>query len=232
MEGTPKDAAPKEYQWGYNRMTTVDGLFAAGDGAGGSAHKFSSGSFAEGRLAGKAAVAYAADTGDAPQVDEADVGRITEDIWAPFEVFEKWRGASSREDVNPYYLLPKMGLMRLQKIMDEYAAGPHAYYRTNRPTLKRGLELLGLLTVDLDNLAARDLGELLRCWELRDRALCAECHVRHVLFRAETRWPGYYYRPDHAKLDDENWKVFVNSRYDAQTGEWRMSKKPYIRVIG
>ncbi len=65
-----------------------------------------------------------------------------------------------------------------------------------------------------------------------DRALCAECHVRHVLFREETRWPGYYYRPDHAKLDDANWKVFVNSRYDAETGEWRMSRKPYIQVIG
>ena len=227
----PEDVAPKEYQWGYNRMTTVDGLFAAGDGVGASAHKFSSGSFAEGRLAGKAAVAYAADTADAPEVDEADVARIAGEIWAPFEVFEKGRGASSREDVNPYYLLPRMGLLRLQKMMDEYAAGPHAYYRTNGPTLKRGLELLAMLTVDLDKLAARGLVELLRCWELRDRALCAECHVRHVLFREETRWPGYYYRPDHAKLDDANWKVFVNSRYDAETGEWQMSRKPYIQVI-
>jgi len=65
-----------------------------------------------------------------------------------------------------------------------------------------------------------------------DRVLCAECHVRHVLFREETRWPRYYLRPDHVKLDDANWKVFVNSRYDAETGEWRTSKKPYIQVIG
>ena len=55
--------------------------------------------------------------------------------------------------------------------------------------------------------------------------------MRHVLFREETRWPRYYYRPDHAKLDDENWKVFVNSRYDAETGAWQMSRKPYIQVI-
>jgi len=52
----PEDYAPAEYQWGYNRMMTVDGLFGAGDTIGGTAHKFSSGSFTEGRIAGKAAV--------------------------------------------------------------------------------------------------------------------------------------------------------------------------------
>src|SRR5205814_1827638 len=34
----PEDCAPAEYQWGYNRMMTVDGLFGAGDAIGGSAH--------------------------------------------------------------------------------------------------------------------------------------------------------------------------------------------------
>ncbi|MFQ5954825.1 MAG: adenylyl-sulfate reductase subunit alpha [Kiloniellales bacterium] len=227
----PEDIAPEAYRWGYNRMTTVAGLFAAGDGVGGAAHKFSSGSFAEGGLAAKAAVAYAADMGDEPRVDEAEIERIKAEIWAPFEVFEAGRGASSREEVNPTYLLPKMGLLRLQKLMDEYAAGPHAYYRTNDPMLKRGLELVGLLEEDLERLAARDLRELLRCWELRDRTRCAECHLQHVLYRKETRWPGYLYRPDYDRLDDENWKLFVNSRYDARTGGWQMSTKPVIQVI-
>ena len=45
-------------------MMTVDGLFGAGDTVGGSAHKFSSGSFTEGRLAAKAAVKYIQDLGD------------------------------------------------------------------------------------------------------------------------------------------------------------------------
>ena len=49
----PEDCAPAEYQWGYNRMMTVDGLFGAGDTIGGSAHKFSSGSYTEGRIAGQ-----------------------------------------------------------------------------------------------------------------------------------------------------------------------------------
>ena len=57
----PSDCAPSDYQWGYNRMMTVEGLFGAGDTIGGTAHKFSSGSFTEGRIAGKAAVNYVND---------------------------------------------------------------------------------------------------------------------------------------------------------------------------
>src|SRR4030066_538809 len=68
----PEDYAPAEYQWGYNRMMTVDGLFGAGDTIGGSAHKVSAGAFAGGRLPGKAAVKYVmALAGNAPQADEA-----------------------------------------------------------------------------------------------------------------------------------------------------------------
>jgi adenylylsulfate reductase subunit A len=52
---------PKEWSWGYNRMTTVKGLFTSGDGVGASGHKFSSGSHAEGRIAAKAMVKFALD---------------------------------------------------------------------------------------------------------------------------------------------------------------------------
>ena len=227
----PDDLSPAEYKWGYNRMTTVDGLFAAGDGLSGSAHKFSSGSFAEGRIAGKSAVAYVTDLAEAPRVDAAEIDRITAEIWQPMTVAEAAGGASSHEDVEARYFLPKLGLFRLQKIMDEYAAGPGAYYSTNEPTLKRGLALLGELKQDMVNLGARDLHDLLRCWELRDRVLCAECHIHHVLYRTETRWPGYLYRSDYPSLDEANWKLFVNSRYDRETEAWHMSKKPFIPLI-
>ena len=150
--------------------------------------------------------------GEAPEADEAEIARIKAEIWRPFEVYEEGRGASSRADVNPTYLLPRMGHLRLQKLMDEYAAGPGAYYRVNEPTLRRAGELLGLLAEDLARLAARDLPELLRCWELRDRVVCAACHVQHVLFRKETRWPGYLYRPDYDTLDDDNWKCVRSIR--------------------
>ena len=48
MDGVPEHL-PKGWNWGYRGMTTVSGLFTAGDGVGASGHKFSSGSHAEGR---------------------------------------------------------------------------------------------------------------------------------------------------------------------------------------
>lgn len=227
----PEDLAPKDYFWGYNRMTTVPGLFAAGDGVGASAHKFSSGSYTEGRLAAKGAVAYIVDNPNQPAVEQDHVDANIRELFRPYEVFEESQGASTKADVNPNYFLPKQGLLRLQKLMDEYVAGLGANFITNGPTLLRGLELMQLFKEDLDRVAARDRHELLRCWELRDRVWCAEAHLRHILYRKETRWPGYYYRGDYPKLDDENWHCFVNSRYDAATGEWELATVPHHSIV-
>ncbi len=227
----PEDLARDGYFWGYNRMTTVPGLFAAGDGVGASAHKFSSGSYTEGRLAAKGAIAFIEDNGDRPSVDDGQVGTVIETLFQPYRVFEEFQGRSTKADVNPNYFYPKQGLMRLQKLMDEYVAGLGANFMTNEPTLLRGLELLGMLKEDMARVAARDRHELLRCWELWDRIRCAEAHARHVLYRQETRWPGYYYRGDYPKLDDENWRVFVNSRYDAASDQWSLETHPHHTVV-
>jgi adenylylsulfate reductase subunit A len=227
----PEDIAPKDYFWGYNRMTTIRGLFAAGDGVGASAHKFSSGSYTEGRLAGKAAVAYVLDNGGPPTIDQDRVEALRQELFAPLDVQEKGRALVTRGDVNPQVITPKQALFRLQKIMDEYVAGQGSGYITNGPTLKRGLELLGMLREDLPKVGAKDLHDLLRVWEVWDRYYCAEAHARHMLFREETRWPGYYYRGDFPKLDETNWKCFTTSRFDPHTQEWTLAKKPYIALI-
>ena len=228
----PEDVAPPEYFWGYNRMTTVKGLFTAGDGVGAAPHKFSSGSFTEGRLAAKAAVQYCLDNPGAVAIDQDKVNALQAEIFKPFATFTQNQGASTSPEVNPKYLLPKAGLTRLQKIMDDYAAGSTTWYRTSEPMLTRGLELLGILKEDLANsLAARNLHELLRCWELVHRTWTAEAHVRHMLARKETRWPGYYYRTDYPEVDDANWRKFVNSKYDPASGTWEMGTKPYIQIV-
>ena len=227
----PEDLAADGYFWGYNRMTTVPGLFAAGDGVGASAHKFSSGSYTEGRLAAKGAIAYISDNPARPGIDDDRTNAIVDRLFQPYRVFEQSQDASTRSDVNPNYFSPKQGLLRLQKVMDEYVAGLGSNFITNEPTLRRGLELLDSLKQDMVSVAARDRHDLLRCWELWDRIWCAEAHARHILFRQETRWPGYYYRGDFPKLDDENWRVFVNSRYDRATGEWALTKHPYHMIV-
>lgn len=227
----PEDLAPPAYFWGYNRMTTIDGLFAAGDSVGACAHKFSSGSYTEGRLAAKAAVRFALEHPSRPVPDAEAIARAHADNLRPLEVFARYRGTSANPDVNPNFILPKPALLRLQKVMDEYAAGIGAGYTTNAPMLTRCLELLQVLHEDLEQLAARDRHELLRAAEVVDRLWCAEAHVRHLLYRQESRWPGYYRRSDYPNLDDAHWKCFVVSRFSPPTGSWSLRCEPCLRII-
>ena len=228
----PEDCAPAEYQWGYNRMTTVEGLFGAGDTIGGSAHKFSAGSFTEGRLAAKAAVRYVMDhKAEPPQVDDEHIKRLEEAVFKPLETYRVGRNEIVAGTVAPSYISPLQGLQRLEKIMDEYVGGYSMFYVTSENLLNRGLEHLAMLTEDFEQIGAEDLHQLQRAWELQHRILTAELVARHTLFRQETRWPGYYYRADHPKLDDREWHCFTGSQYDSKTGEWKMSKLPVHRIV-
>ena len=115
--------------------------------------------------------------------------------------------------------------MRMQKLMDEYAGGVSSQFTTSGPLLERALELLKLLKEDSAFLGAKNLHELMRCWENYHRMSQAEAHVRTVLFREETRWPGYYFRSDKPKMDP-SWLCFVNCTMDPKTEEWKLKKVP------
>ncbi|MBI4705268.1 MAG: adenylyl-sulfate reductase subunit alpha [Deltaproteobacteria bacterium] len=228
----PKDLAPPEYFWGYEHMSTVKGLFCAGDASGASSHKFSSGSHAEGRIAAKAAVRFCAKENlPKPQVSEALIEKLKERILRPLALFEENKNKTTQDDVNPNYVLPKMYMMRMQKLMDEYAGGVSMHFMTNKPLLTRGLELLKLLREDAEKLGAHNKHELLRCWENIHRTYQAEAHVRTVMFREETRWPGYYFRADYPKMDEKNWKCFVNCTYNAAKDEWSLKKVPIKNIF-
>ena len=228
----PEDCAPADYRWGYNRMTTVSGLFGAGDTIGGSAHKFSSGSFTEGRLAGKSAVQYVQDLKeDLPEIDESEVQGLAAKVFRPLDTYRVGRNEIVAGTVAPTYISPLQGLLRLEKLMDEYVGGYTSYYVTNEHLLNRAVELLALLREDLESIGAEDLHQLQRAWELHHRVLTAEAVTRHTLFRQETRWPGYYYRADHPRLNDSAWHVFTASEYNARTGDWHMSKLPVHHII-
>lgn len=212
-------------------MTTAQGLFTAGDGVGASGHKFSSGSHAEGRIAAKAAVRFVLDfNAFAPSVAESPQ-ELAEEIYRPLTTYEQGRSLTTDPAINPNYIRPKMLMFRLNKLMDEYVGGISSGYTTRKESLERGLGLLTLLKEDSAKLAAKDLHELMRCWENYHRIWAAEVHLRHILFRQETRYPGYYYRADFPELDDENWKVFVNSRYEPQTREWEVFTRPVVPVV-
>ncbi len=228
-EDLQTDASKGEYFWGYENMSTVKGLFCAGDASGASSHKFSSGSHAEGRIAAKAAIRFILDNNSQPNVDQGEVDKLKEVILLPLKIFEENKGKTTDPDINPEYIRPKQFMFRLQKIMDEYVGGVTANFMTNKPMLERSLELLNWLKEDSAKLAAEDLHELMRVWENVNRMWQAEVHARTILFREETRWPGYYRRADFPEMK-EDWKVFANAKVDPKTGEWEMIKRPVIEM--
>jgi len=230
-EDLQTEETKKEYFWGYCNMSTVKGLFCAGDASGASSHKFSSGSHAEGRIAAKAAIKFIVENNTMPNVDMAHVEALKAQILKPLDTYEQYKNATTDPEVNPNYIKPKQFMFRLQKIMDEYAGGVSANFTTNKPSLERALELLAFLKEDSEKLAASNLHELMRCWENVQRMWQAEAHVRTILFREETRWPGYYFRADKPKLDEEEWHCFVNCKYDPNTGKWEMMKRPILHIF-
>jgi adenylylsulfate reductase subunit A len=147
------------------------------------------------------------------------------------EHYKIYRNEITAGSVNPNYINPRQGLDRLQKLMDEYCGGVTVNYMTNEKLLHIGLKKLKLLEEDLEKVAAENVHELLRAWELKHRHLTSEAVMHHTLFRKETRWPGYYYRGDAMKVDDENWHVLTVSRRDPETGEYTMEKAPCYHLI-
>jgi adenylylsulfate reductase, subunit A len=227
----PKDIAPDEYFWGYPNMSTIKGIFCAGDASGASSHKFSSGSCTEGRIAAKAAIDYIVDNPNSINYNQAEIDALKAEILKPLDLYDQHKNASSDPTVNPNYIKPKMFMFRLQKIMDEYAGGVSSQFKTSKSLLEKGLDLLGYLKEDSQKLAASDLHELMRCWENVHRMWQAEAHVRAILFREETRWPGYYYRSDKPSMDEKDWKVFVNMKWDPKSDKWDVFSRPIISIV-
>ncbi len=227
----PEDFGPSEYSWGYNRMTTVAGLFTSGDGVGASGHKFSSGSHAEGRIAGKNMVAFILDHKDETPRFAENEEELAKEIYLPMETWGKYSGYTTDPSINPHYIRPKSLQQRLQKCMDEYVGGVSTWYMTSGTMLEEGFRYLDMIKEDSHHMAAENLHELLRAWENYHRILAGEAHARHIHFREETRYPGYYYRGDYLAINDDDWKCFVNSTYDKQAKTWTLFKKTYHQLV-
>ncbi len=236
VSGPNEDWVPDDYKWGYNRMTTVNGLFTAGDGVGASGHKFSSGSHAEGRIAAKAMARYIRDNADfAPSLKQSEE-ELKEEIYKPVKVYYENYQKTTHEMVNPNYIKPRHMMERLMKYTDEYGGGWSPYYMTNGKLLEIVMRHLQWLREDSEKMAAAGLHELLRAWENLHRIWTVEDHLRHIQFREESRYPGFYYRGDFMQADDKDfdqggWKCFVNSKYDPNTGEWTCMKKKCHQIV-
>ncbi len=144
-EDLQTDETKSEYFWGYANMSTVKGLFCAGDASGASSHKFSSGSHAEGRIAAKAAIKFIVENNTAPEVDQATLVEALEggNPEARWTLSKQFKNATTDPEINPNYIKPRMFMFRLQKIMDEYAGGISAQFTTNEALLEQGTGTAG-----------------------------------------------------------------------------------------
>ena len=200
------------------RMTTLPGLFAAGETAGGNPNKFVGGCCAEGKLAARGALAYMAVT-EAPVLDAAQIAQEKERVYAPMLSREQ-------EGVSPLEMKE-----RLQRLMDEYAGGSSQFYRANEHQLDYALRHIKILQSQFKHLRANDLHDLMQANETMDRVDVAEAVVHHLKARKETRWAGWQTRSDYPQRDDENFDCFVESRRDPATGEMTTFTRPYEQLL-
>ncbi|MDM8538937.1 adenylyl-sulfate reductase subunit alpha, partial [Desulfobacterales bacterium HSG17] len=215
----------------YNRMTTVNGLFTAGDGVGCSGHKFSSGSHAEGRMVAKAMARFVRDNADFTPTLSQTKEELVDMVYKPVRTFLDNCEYTTAIDINPNYIKPEGMMYRLMKATHEYGAGTSTYYQTSSKMLEVVMDLLATMREDCEKMAAGDLHELMRAWEIEHRIWTVEAHLRHIQYRKETRYPGFYYQADYPGQDDENWFCFVNSKFDPAKKEWECMKKDYVKII-
>ena len=206
------------YWVGIDRMTTVPGLFAAGEAAGGSPNKFVGGCGSEGRLATRGALGYLKKV-SLPPADSAQVEQEKKRVFAPFLRGPEFDG------INPVEMEE-----RLQRLMDEYAGGVHQFYRMNEERLVQALKHIRKLQDQAELLYAGELHDLMSAHEVIDRLNVAEVLVHHLLFRKETRWPGWQTRMDYPEVDPKL-DCFVESVRDPKTGEVKVFTRPYEQLI-
>jgi adenylylsulfate reductase subunit A len=204
------------------RMTTVPGLFAAGETAGGNPNKFVGGCAAEGKLAARGAAKYMKDNNLAlPELDKNQIQTEKARVYAPL-----LRSAENGDGV-----IPREMKERLQRLMDEYAGGTSQFYRINEERLDYALKHIAMLQDQFKHVIARDLHELMQANETMDRVDVAEAVVHHLKARKETRWAGWQTRMDYPERDDENFDCFIETRRDPITGQVTNFTRPYEQIV-
>lgn len=203
-----------------NRETTIHGLFAAGDVAGGCPQKYVTGALAEGEIAAQAIAERITGSGKGFVVREASDEELSQ------EALEKKHEYES-------FLNNKQGLVdieqteeAMQKIMDQYAGGISTDYQYNEARLELADEKIKFLEKSIDNLAAQDADDLLRIYEIRERLTVCRSVIAHLKARKETRWHSFAENMDYpAKSDD--WLKYVNSR--KENGEIKIIIRDLVR---
>ncbi|WP_290746206.1 adenylyl-sulfate reductase subunit alpha [Fibrobacter sp. UBA4309] len=186
------------------RATTIEGLFAAGDVAGGAPQKYVTGALAEGEIAAKSAVEYIGAAGlttSRTSIPEAEV----ENHIAEIKKFLDSRGDDGGDTAERLE-------EEMQAAMDAYAGGIQTSYRYSENQLAVALEKIEGIEARINSLHANDFQELMYIYELKERLTVCKSVIAHLAARHETRWHSFAENLDYPEKDNENFRKYVNSR--------------------
>ena len=184
-----------------DRATTIEGLFAGGDVAGGCPQKYVTGALAEGEIAGLSAVKY---------IDSKESFEKISDEDTNYHLRETEKYLTDRHSLYTTEQLEEA----MQTVMDSYAGGIKTNYRFNEKQLYIADCKIRQLETLTDELYAEDFQELMYICELKERLTVCKSVIAHLRARKETRWHSFAENLDYPEKDDRNFNKYVNSRLE------------------
>ena len=186
-----------------HRETTIHGLFAAGDVAGGCPQKYVTGALVEGEIAALRMVEQLDAETDKNEIDEKDQQLLDTKI-AEYEAF--------LQNDSAIFTVEQLE-EAMQKVMDAYAGGIGSHYQFNGKQLDMAEEKIRQLQVLAENLHAEDMHELMFVYELKERLTVCLSVIAHLQARKETRWHSFAENLDYLDKSDD-WLLYVNSKME------------------
>ena len=184
-----------------DRATTIEGLFAGGDVAGGCPQKYVTGALAEGEIAGLSAVKYIDSKESIEKISDEDTN---------YHLRETEKYLTDRHSLYTTEQLEEA----MQTVMDSYAGGIKTNYRFNEKQLDIADCKIRQLETLTDDLYAEDFQELMYICELKERLTVCKSVIAHLRARKETRWHSFAENLDYPEKDDRNFNKYVNSRLE------------------
>ena len=183
-----------------NRATTIQGLFAGGDVAGGCPQKYVTGALAEGEIAALSAVNYV-DNSKQGSIEQSDIDKHINEV----------TGFITKK-TSPYTTEQLEEAM--QTVMDSYAGGIKTNYRFNEKQLDIADYKIKQLMSLVSTLYAEDFQEIMYIYELKERLTVCRSVIAHLKARKETRWHSFAENLDYPNKDEKNFNKYVNSRLE------------------
>lgn len=204
-----------------NRRTTIDGLYAAGDVAGGCPQKYVTGAMAEGEIAALDIVKSLKEEAElADTFSSQDAAYCCHDIKDDYKALESFAEefvSKKLEEYNAYLerqdevFSTEQLEEAMQKVMDTYAGGIGSHYQFNEKQLELAKQKIAQIITLSGNVSAADYHGLMFVYELKERLTVCQVLIEHLKARKETRWHSFAENLDYPDKSDE-WLKYVNTR--------------------